>query len=395
MNIKLKSFSLIAACLFSTSVLAQNHIVITTDCLLQKANIEYKKLAVNNTTTLIETDDHGINALITAKSHHDKLCGGFMDVTDAWSKNHAHQSAALFLNTQTTIPLSRTTAFTISHQDQVNALLKQINPQLMWNNLTTFTSFQDRYARSNTGVQAAEWLKTQIETIAKQAGRDDVSIHLVSTGRFKQPSIVVKIGNSNESGIVIGAHLDTVEGARIHMPGADDDGSGSMTVLEAARTLLTSGMHFKKPIYIIWYAAEEEGLVGSQHVVSEFVDAKTPVSAVMHFDLTGYAYQNEPTMWLMDDYTNADLNAFIEKLISTYINRPVKHSRCGYACSDHATWTMHGFAAAIPAEAAYENSNPYMHSEEDSMDKLSLSHMTDYAKLATAFAIEAAEPITK
>jgi leucyl aminopeptidase len=175
-------------------------------------------------------------------------------------------------------------------------------------------------------------------------------------------------------------------------PGADDDGSGSVTVMETANTILASDLTFKKPLYFMWYAAEEEGLVGSGYVVSEFKKKHIPVDAVLHFDLTGYAYQNESTMWLIDDYVNKNLVNFLDKLITTYVKQPVKHTQCGYACSDHATWTKNGYAAAIPAEAAYENTNPSIHSTNDSMDKLSLSHMSDYLKLATAFAVELAEP---
>ncbi len=47
----------------------------------------------------------------------------------------------------------------------------------------------------------------------------------------------------------------------------------------------------------------------------------------------------------------------------------------------------------MPAEAKFENSNPYIHSSQDTMEKLSLEHMTDYAKLGVAFVTELAEPV--
>ena len=75
-------------------------------------------------------------------------------------------------------------------------------------------------------------------------------------------------GNSDEPGVVVGAHMDTLSSAVSIKPGADDDGSGSVTVLETARSLLSSGMHFKKPLYLIWYSAEELGLIGSQFAAS-------------------------------------------------------------------------------------------------------------------------------
>jgi leucyl aminopeptidase len=100
-------------------------------------------------------------------------------------------------------------------------------------------------------------------------------------------------------------------------------------------------------------------------------------------------------MYLIDDYVDKNLSAYLGKLIDTYVKQPIKHTRCGYACSDHASWTQGGYAAAIPAESAYEDTNPSIHSSQDTMDKLSLSHMTDYLKLATAFAVEMAEPVNK
>ena len=79
--------------------------------------------------------------------------------------------------------------------------------------------------------------------------------------------------------------MDTLDG---RMPGAGDDGSGSSSVMEMARILLSSKINFKRPIYIIWYAAEERGLVGSQYVVEHFIDNSIPVKAAIQFDMTGY-----------------------------------------------------------------------------------------------------------
>jgi len=388
------------------SVYAQTdnkHVIVAPPCLIKNLNSPYQTLSSNTALSLVSVSDEGIDQLIEAKNNHKVLCGGFMDVTEAWNKQRskklsAEKNAQSFLDNYTqparNALLANNVSYEIKYEAQVTDLLKQINPQNMWNNLTTITSYKDRYAKSDEGVQAANWFKTQVETIAKNNNRNDVSVYLVSTGSdYIQPSVVAKVGNSNEPGIVIGAHMDTLSGAMSKKPGADDDGSGSVTVLEAARTILSSNMTFKKPIYFIWYAAEEEGLVGSGRVVSEFKNKNIPVAAVLHFDLTGYAHNNEPTMWLIDDYVNKDLSAYLGKLISTYVKQPIKHTKCGYACSDHASWTQAGYPAAIPAESAYADTNPSIHSSRDTMDKLSLTHMTDYLKLATAFAVEMAEPV--
>lgn len=365
-------------------------IIVAPQCLLKQIHTNYKTLATTDSLSLISTNN--IKPLIAAKNNHKILCGGFMDVTQSWSETKSSPQLFLKSYTGTNLPTHKIN-YELQYQPQVEQLLKQINPQNMFDNLTTLSNFKDRYANSQNGVKAAEWIKSQVEQIAADNHRNDVSIYTIATGtKYSQPSVIVKIGDSSDPGIVIGAHIDTLDGTYSKKPGADDDGSGSVTVLETARTILSSGMTFKKPLYFIWYAAEEEGLVGSGYVVSEFKKQHIAIDAVLHFDLTGYAFQNESTMWLIDDYVNKDLVMFLGKLITAYVKQPIKHTQCGYACSDHATWTQNGYAAAIPAEAAYENTNPNIHSTRDSIDKLSLTHMTDYLKLATAFAVEMAKP---
>lgn len=376
----------------------KEHIIVAPHCLVKNVTISYKTLANTKDLTLLVTDEEAISQLMKAKNHQAKPCGGFIDVTKKWqtytiSKSKvidANDFLATFASDKTTI--AKPNAYQIKYPAEVNQLIGQINPQNLWTNLTTLTGYQDRYANSSYGVTAAHYFKTAIETLAKANNREDISVSLIKTPGYKQPSVIAKIGRSNAPGIVVGAHMDTLASWGENMPGADDDGSGAVTILEAARALISSNMTFNKPIYFIWYAAEEEGLLGSEEVVDEFSQKNIPIDAVIQFDLTGYAVKNDPTMFLMTDYVDKDLTSFLEKLISTYVKRPVKYTKCGYACSDHATWTQNGYVAALPAEAAFENTNPDIHSSEDTLANISLQHMTDYTKLAIAYAVELAEP---
>lgn len=390
---------------------SQDHIVVAPSCLIKNLNGHYETLASANNLSLIKINT--LAQLIAYKNQHTPFpCGGFMNVTSKWhqfnTKHHATKNLAnVFLQQIINIPKAKhspTLKYKVQYPVEVNQLIQQLNPQNMWTDLTTLTHFKNRNANSKYGRQAAYWFKAQVEALAKINNRDDVSVSLIETDDYKQPSVIAKIGHSSEAGIVMSAHMDTtasefednelkpgIDDSR--EPGADDDGTGSVTILESLRVLLASGMQFKKPIYFIWYAAEEEGLIGSQQVVSEFKEKNIPIDAVLHFDLTGYAFQNESTLWLMDDYVDKDLVSYLETLINTYVKQPVKHTRCGYACSDHATWTQNGYVAAIPAESKFVHTNPNIHTTNDTMDKLSLAHMTDYAKLAFAFMVELAEPV--
>lgn len=388
------------------------YFVIAPNCLVKNLKSSFQVLSTfkpNSSSAkeqeqflFIQTNMQGIQQLIQLKQLQAKVCGGFIDVSEDWNHFSRKQGVSItssknFLNHYILQGLAfQKTGKSFpdpQHEKEVNQLLTQMNPQNMWNNLAILSNYRDRYANSDSGVQVAQSIKAQVETIAANQHRDDVTVYLVPTGRYyKQPSVVAKVGNSNEPGVVIGAHLDTLNSNFSKKPGADDDGSGSVTVLEAAKTILESGLRFKKPLYFIWYAAEEEGLVGSGYVVADFKRKNIPVDAVLNFDMTGFAYQNDPAIWLITDNVSKDLNQFLVKLINAYVKQPIKYTRCGYACSDHASWTQSGYAAAIPAEAAFEHTNPSMHTSGDTMEKLSLDHMKDYLKIALSFAAELAEP---
>ncbi len=375
------------------------HAVVVPQCLLQQMQGPYTLLAKVDNLELINTSENGIFHLISAKSQQRvAACGGFMDVTEDWQNTKLSPKAFLktFLPAQPSAQRAKHDSYSIKYEKQVTPLLTQINEENMKANLNELSSFTDRYAGSATGVKASEWIINKVETMARDYNRKDVSVYTIATGNaYKQPSVVAKFGEGSGPGIVVGGHMDTLKADMFgKKPGADDDGSGTVTILEAARTLLASGMTFKKPIYFIWYSAEEMGLVGSRYVVAEFKNKNIPVDAAVQFDMTGYENPRDPkTMWLMTDYVNKDLTAYMQTLITTYVKQPVKLSRCGYACSDHASWTQKGYVAAMPFETEMNQDNPNIHTSTDQVQHLNFNHMRDYAKLATAYAVELAEPV--
>jgi leucyl aminopeptidase len=67
-------------------------------------------------------------------------------------------------------------------------------------------------------------------------------------------------------------------------PGADDDCSGTVTILEAFRVLAESGFTPKDgPVEFHWNAAEEGGNLGSQAIAHYYRQAGAHVGAMMEF----------------------------------------------------------------------------------------------------------------
>lgn len=88
--------------------------------------------------------------------------------------------------------------------------------------------------------------------------------------------------------IVISAHQDSLNYKLpfYRAPGADDDGSGSVTVLQVLRSL--TNQTFIPPPHIAlefqWYAGEEGGLLGSQAIASEYEKEGKNIKGVLHMD---------------------------------------------------------------------------------------------------------------
>ncbi|MDN3612445.1 M28 family metallopeptidase [Vibrio ostreicida] len=75
------------------------------------------------------------------------------------------------------------------------------------------------------------------------------------------------MGNTDQV-VMLGAHLDSVpEG-----PGINDNGSGSAGLLEYAITLATLEAPVKNKVRFAWWAAEEAGLVGSEHYTKDLFE---------------------------------------------------------------------------------------------------------------------------
>ena len=84
--------------------------------------------------------------------------------------------------------------------------------------------------------------------------------------------------------VVVGAHLDSVaEG-----PGINDNGSGSAAILETALQLKALGTTPTNRIRFAFWGGEEDGLIGSEHYVSQLTSRQIKEHAVnLNFDMVG------------------------------------------------------------------------------------------------------------
>lgn len=220
-----------------------------------------------------------------------------------------------------------------SHQESVEPLLPKLSKDEMYGNLDHFTSYHTRYYKSDYGKQSSDWLYDRIGEIISEAGADKT----VSVNKFQhdwpQTSTIVTIPGRTNSTVVIGAHQDSINlwfPSMLPAPGADDDGSGTVTILEVLRVLLQdeniAGGKAQNTIEFHWYSAEEGGLLGSQAVFSQYEKEGRDVKAMLQQDMTGFTQKTidageEVSVGVIIDYVDPGLTDFIKTAIDTV--RPI------------------------------------------------------------------------
>lgn len=324
-----------------------------------------------NETSRVWMTPEKVDELIFSGTFHN-----FMDVTESPAPIIAARSAPAFPDQPT-------------QRQLVTSLINDIDLSLVRQSLQTLSSFYTRYYTSDTGLEAAQWLYSELVGI--KGSREDVTVEYV-TNSFKQPSIIARIAGAlpgPHSIVILGSHIDSVgTTAAGQAPGADDDGSGTVCNMEAFRVLVQSNTLLQRSVEFHFYAGEEAGLLGSQVIANDYAKRAVDVYSMMQLDMTMYAGTAPVAMSPITDYTDPDLTAFVRILIDTYCNIGWANSQCGYGCSDHASWNRNGYASCMPFETTFAKSNPNIHSARDTFASVNFDHGKEFIMLALAYLVE-------
>ena len=225
-------------------------------------------------------------------------------------------------------------------QEDLGPLLKNLSKSEMRENLEVFTAFHTRYYKSTYGAQSAQWLYERIDSIIAQAGAAEHGVYVKKFDHsWGQPSLIATIPGQSNKTVIIGAHQDSINlflPSVLSAPGADDDGSGTVTILEAFRTLLQSpklvGGQGENTIEFQWYSAEEGGLLGSQAIFSAYEQQGKDVKAMLQQDMTGFvkktiAAGEQESVGVITDFVDAGLTEFIKTIVTTVCRDPAVLAR--------------------------------------------------------------------
>ena len=197
--------------------------------------------------------------------------------------------------------------------------------------------------------------------------------------------IATQLGKTNPNDIyIICAHYDSVADYC-----ADDNASGTATVLEIARILSTQCMD-NTIIYALW-DEEEIGLKGAGFYATQANTNGDNILGVLNIDMMGYDGDND------DDFdidvrpvaNSLAMKDDLVSLLATYnFNLNVNVVNPGTTASDHARFWNQGFSAVLVGES-WENDDqtPHYHSSGDRYSTLDLPYFHEIAKLIMSYMV--------
>jgi carboxypeptidase Q len=125
------------------------------------------------------------------------------------------------------------------------------------------------------------------DLVARIGEGEEVELELSIDNRFfrgpvPQHNVVAELTGASkpEEVVIVGGHLDSWDGAQ----GANDNGTGVATTMEAARLLAAVGARPARTIRFVLWGGEEQGLLGSRAYVEQHGAELDRISAVLVHD---------------------------------------------------------------------------------------------------------------
>ena len=341
--------------------------------------------------SVLKIDEESIPWLSMLMHRNFNRCGGFMvhdNESEALEVLDSQDGAQLFAKNNTF-----TTNYTIDQAELVKPMVAEVSSENILSVITKLSSFKNRYYKGEFGKQSATWIKDYWTNLVKN--RSDATVEFFPHLQWDQPSIVLTLKGKSDKVIIVGGHQDSINGmfggATAIAPGADDNASGIATVTEVIRVLTDSSYQPENTIKFMAYAAEEVGLLGSKEIAKSFKQKNIDVIGVMQLDMTNFQGTRDLDIDMMTDYTNDAQNKFLGSIINQYVTG-VKwgFDKCGYGCSDHASWHTQGYPASMPFEAKMSQMNHNIHTANDTLAVSggNANHATKFAKMAVAYVVE-------
>jgi len=271
----------------------------------------------------------------------------------------------------------------------ITDLINIVNESILQYYLEKFVSFGPKDTGSENCTKTAEWIKQEFEYLGLYTYFDDWKLNKARDRNV----ISIKNGSdlTSDAVILICAHYDTIGNS----PGANDDGTGIAAMLAIAN--ITRNYSFNNTIRFTALSGEEIGTFGSLADAQRAYKQDENIIAVLNIDTVGYANTTQDGKYiLMSTPERAEwITLFSDQIAKKYEEQVgiIVQYIPNYRGSDHQAYIDYGYDGV-----GYVQPNPdqyhWMHTPEDTIDKINFSYFVKVTKLVLATAVElACKPI--
>lgn len=227
------------------------------------------------------------------------------------------------------------------------------------------------------GKEQGMALKEKLKTKKK------VKAHIAMTNKsdmIRARNVVATLKGAEipQERVIIGGHLDSWDLAT----GAIDNGIGSFSVLDIARAFKANKLQPKRTVQFVMFMGEEQGLLGSTHMVGQEVKNGTieSIKYMFNIDMGGNPIGMNAGGKLNDTTFFKNLGAEIQKIDTIYKNN--FSNRSGLH-SDHQPFMLEG----VPILSVHSNLDRSIygcyHSDCDDFDLVNEQHLINTARFGT------------
>ena len=183
--------------------------------------------------------------------------------------------------------------------------------------------------------------------------------------------------------IICGHYDDTSQSPETWAPGADDNGTGTISTVEAARVLKDE--RYEATLKFVCFSREEQGLVGSGAFARQSAERGDSIMGALSFDMIGYVdvspedidlIYNGPSTWMPLAYQEA-AGLYVPDLLVAKRYDPAM------ASSDQKSFWDHGYCAFCGIEDD-PPPNPNYHSTRDRVSTINFGFYSNVVKGAVA-----------
>lgn len=265
----------------------------------------------------------------------------------------------------------------------------------------TRDELKGRLSATPENDQVAGWLADHLKNLGIEPGtadyRQPFRLGVGPTASGTTNNIVGKIEGTDpdlkKEWIILGAHMDhagslsrgytcsqgSIAGDTI-CNGADDNGSGTIAVLNVAKALAGAKGKMKRSVMIIWFSGEEEGLIGSNHYVRSPIVPLAQTVYMVNMDMVGYMRSFGNQLAALGGGSSRTGKQILQDIAKKYPSTPLQISDKAGGGSDHAPFMAKGIPGVFFHTGV--SNNPNYHKTSDHVDKIDFDGMTVAAKVA-------------